>query len=44
MPNDVALDHDVHFIAKPFNLSALAAKVREVLATADEAPGTQTQR
>jgi signal transduction histidine kinase/ActR/RegA family two-component response regulator len=25
------LDHNVHFIAKPFNLSALAAKVREVL-------------
>ncbi len=36
------LDHDVHFIAKPFNLTALAAKVREVLATADNAPGTQT--
>ncbi|HME26170.1 MAG TPA: ATP-binding protein [Acetobacteraceae bacterium] len=30
------LDHDVHFIAKPFNLDALAAKVREVLA----APGS----
>ena len=28
-------DHGVHFIAKPFNLDALAAKVREVL----EAPG-----
>ena len=25
------LDHGVHFIAKPFNLAALAAKVREVL-------------
>ena len=36
------LDHGVHFIAKPFNLTALAAKVREVLATADNAPGTQT--
>ena len=36
------LDHDVHFIAKPFNLNALAEKIREVLATADNAPGTQT--
>jgi CheY-like chemotaxis protein len=36
------LDDDVHFIAKPFNLNALAEKVREVLATADNAPGTQT--
>jgi signal transduction histidine kinase/ActR/RegA family two-component response regulator len=27
------LDHDVHFIAKPFNLTSLAAKVREVLDT-----------
>jgi CheY-like chemotaxis protein len=26
------LEHGVHFIAKPFNLTALAAKVREVLA------------
>ena len=30
------LDHDVHFIAKPFNLDALAEKIREVLA----APGS----
>jgi signal transduction histidine kinase/ActR/RegA family two-component response regulator len=30
------LDHDVHFIAKPFNLDVLAEKVREVLA----APGS----
>ena len=36
------LDHDLHFIAKPFNLNALAEKIREVLATADNAPGTQT--
>ena len=28
------LDHGVHFIAKPFNLDALAAKIREVLAAA----------
>jgi CheY-like chemotaxis protein len=40
--NEGMLDHGVHFIAKPFNLTALAAKVREVLATADNAPGTQT--
>jgi len=32
------LDHDVHFIAKPFNLTALAAKVREVLDTPADAP------
>ena len=25
-------DHGVHFIAKPFNLDALAEKIREVLA------------
>ena len=25
------LDHDVHFIAKPFTLTALAEKIREVL-------------
>jgi CheY-like chemotaxis protein len=30
------LDHGVHFIAKPFSLTALAAKIREVL----EAPAT----
>jgi signal transduction histidine kinase/ActR/RegA family two-component response regulator len=36
------LDHDVHFIAKPFNLDALAEKIREVLATADNASGTET--
>ena len=35
------LDHDVHFIAKPFNLTALAEKIREVLATTENAPGTQ---
>jgi DNA-binding NtrC family response regulator len=38
------LDHDVHFIAKPFNLDALAEKIREVLTTADDAPGTETER
>ncbi len=32
------LDHDVHFIAKPFSLTALAAKVREVLDTPADAP------
>ncbi|HTI83627.1 MAG TPA: ATP-binding protein [Acetobacteraceae bacterium] len=32
------LDHDVHFIAKPFNLTALAAKIREVLDTPVDAP------
>lgn len=32
------LDQDVHFIAKPFNLTALAAKVREVLDTPADAP------
>jgi signal transduction histidine kinase/ActR/RegA family two-component response regulator len=36
--HDGMLDHGVHFIAKPFNISALAAKVREVLdAPADSA-------
>ena len=29
---DGALDRGVHFIAKPFNLDALAEKIREVLA------------
>ena len=29
--NNEKLDQGVHFIAKPFNLTALAAKVREVL-------------
>jgi len=39
------LDREVHFIAKPFNLAALAAKIREVLeapapdAEIDAAPG-----
>ena len=32
------LDPGVHFIAKPFNLTALAAKVREVLDTPADAP------
>jgi signal transduction histidine kinase/ActR/RegA family two-component response regulator len=32
------LDPDVHFIAKPFNLTALAAKVREVLDAPADAP------
>jgi signal transduction histidine kinase/ActR/RegA family two-component response regulator len=32
------LDHGVHFIAKPFNLTALAAKVREVLDAPADAP------
>jgi signal transduction histidine kinase/ActR/RegA family two-component response regulator len=32
------LDHGVHFIAKPFSLTALAAKVREVLDTPADAP------
>jgi len=32
------LDPDVHFIAKPFNLTALAAKVREVLDTPADTP------
>ena len=32
------LDQGVHFIAKPFNLTALAAKVREVLAAPVDAP------
>jgi signal transduction histidine kinase/ActR/RegA family two-component response regulator len=32
------LDPGVHFIAKPFNLTALAAKVREVLAAPVDAP------
>jgi DNA-binding response OmpR family regulator len=31
------LDHGVHFIAKPFHLNALAAKIREALATPDTA-------
>jgi DNA-binding response OmpR family regulator len=33
------LDHGVHFIAKPFSLDALAAKVREVL----DAPADATE-
>jgi DNA-binding LytR/AlgR family response regulator len=33
------LDRDVHFIAKPFNLAALAAKIREVL----EAPAQDVE-
>jgi signal transduction histidine kinase/ActR/RegA family two-component response regulator len=33
------LDHDVHFIPKPFNLDALAAKVREVLDTTETPAG-----
>lgn len=37
LPNGV-LDHGVYFIAKPFNLSALAAKVREVLDTPATTP------
>jgi len=28
-----ALDHDVHFITKPFTLQQLAAKLRDALAT-----------
>ena len=34
------LDHGVHFIAKPFNLDALANKVREVL---DNVADTQVE-
>jgi signal transduction histidine kinase/ActR/RegA family two-component response regulator len=37
------LDHGVHFIAKPFNLSALAAKVREVLTAPDNTPASQVE-
>jgi signal transduction histidine kinase/ActR/RegA family two-component response regulator len=37
------LDHDVHFIAKPFNLDALAAKIREVLATPDSVARTKVE-
>jgi DNA-binding NtrC family response regulator len=38
VPNGT-LDPGVHFIAKPFNLAALAAKVREVL----EAPAQEPE-
>ena len=31
IPHNGTLDRGVHFIAKPFNLTALAAKIREVL-------------
>jgi len=41
--HDGALDHDVHFIPKPFNLSALAAKVREVLATPNSTAETRVE-
>jgi signal transduction histidine kinase/CheY-like chemotaxis protein len=37
------LDHGVHFIAKPFNLSALAAKVREVLTAPDNTPASKVE-
>jgi len=37
------LDHDVHFIAKPFNLNALSAKIREVLNAPADGTGTPTQ-
>ena len=36
--HDGVLERGVHFIAKPFNLSALAAKVREVLREPDRRP------
>jgi signal transduction histidine kinase/ActR/RegA family two-component response regulator len=37
--HDGLLDHGVHFIAKPFSLDALAAKIREVL----DAPADATE-
>ena len=37
------LDHGVHFIAKPFNLSLLATKVREALATPDSTAETRVE-
>ena len=40
---DGALEHGVHFIAKPFNLNALAEKVREVLAEPDSVAGAQVE-
>ena len=39
--HDGVSERDVHFIAKPFNLSALAEKVREVLTEPDEAMETR---
>jgi hypothetical protein len=33
----------VHFIAKPFNLSLLATKVREALATPDSTAETRVE-
>ncbi len=41
--HDGMLDHDMHFIPKPFNLSALAAKVREVLATPNSTAETRVE-
>ncbi len=38
------LDHGVHFIAKPFNLDALAGKIREVLAEPGSVATTRVER
>jgi signal transduction histidine kinase/ActR/RegA family two-component response regulator len=37
------LDHGVHFIAKPFSLTALAEKIREVLAAPDSVAKTRIE-
>jgi signal transduction histidine kinase/ActR/RegA family two-component response regulator len=37
------LDHGVHFIAKPFTLNTLAAKIREVLATPSSTAETRVE-
>ncbi len=41
--NNGVLEHGVHFIAKPFNLKALAEKVREVLAEPESAARTRVE-